>query len=69
MRPTDPASTPTDPTNDYRVPPPATCDGCGGYHGGVNAERECLRRALATTRRIVRELAAKIPAGEDQDGR
>jgi hypothetical protein len=48
----------TDPTNDYRVSMPPPCEGCGGYHGGVNASLECLRLHM----RKAREASAKAEA-------
>ncbi len=42
---------PADPTNDYKVKLPPSCEGCGGgAHGSVNGGRLCLVNALRATR-------------------
>ena len=43
------AQKPTDPNTPH-------CAGCGGYHGSVNAERLCMRAALAAARDRLRTL-------------
>ena len=37
-------------SNAAEITNPVTCDGCGHYHGSVNAEMICLRTTLAAAR-------------------
>ena len=41
---------PGDSSSDFRVAPPPPCVACGAYHGAVNAEIGCLRRAVVALR-------------------
>jgi hypothetical protein len=46
---------PPNPTQPHRPdvdkdPPPPPCVGCGGFHGGVGAERLCLINSLRASR-------------------
>jgi hypothetical protein len=38
------------------------CRGCGGYHGGVNPQLLCLRRALDQKDGVIKALNAEIVA-------
>jgi hypothetical protein len=40
---TELANAPQDETNDWKVKPADTCEGCGSHHGGPTAEILCLR--------------------------
>jgi hypothetical protein len=55
----------TDPTNDYRVKPPAPCFACDGVHGSVNHGFLCMQLALRASRRRVADLEATLRDVDD----